>query len=368
MDTLSSVLNYFSTNKMIGQGKLLIFSDGVSNGNLDAFLSSYSSPDILRGLNASIRVSAVGGLQRNPGFSRFVDKWKSMSESDLAYFNSFDGINVSPYFVEQTESFLRYFAPFAYDAMILGCISVCSQVSSVYDTIINTSFEGASGNVVIDKLTGSRSLGTGNFIAENLFFTPKITTTVSAVWLGSNWTTEPSLRFPPGDVLIPPVDVEFSENFNYLPPAAKITASALALVVIILCIVSAVWVYRRKLAAIVRKSQPNIVIIFLVGAAISTSSIFFMGYEDTEAASSGWKDFACMAVPWLWSVGTNVQFSALFCKQYRILLLFRNKKLRRKKIIDVDLYKGIIALGGPNLVIMIVWSIVSPWKCKCILL
>jgi hypothetical protein len=89
--------------------------------------------------------------------------------------------------------------------------------------------------------------------------------------------------------------IEVQENLNLIPASLKWTGYGLFgfnLLVISIC---AAWIIRYRNTAEVRFSQPFFLMLVLLGCLISSSTIVAMAKESSDAA--------CMAVPWLYSVG-----------------------------------------------------------------
>jgi hypothetical protein len=65
----------------------------------------------------------------------------------------------------------------------------------------------------------------------------------------------------------------------------------------------------------------------LVGTLLSSATIIPLVIDD-QNMSFELADTACMASPWLYSLGFVLTFAALFAKTYRISRIFNNKKVR----------------------------------------
>ena len=68
-----------------------------------------------------------------------------------------------------------------------------------------------------------------------------------------------------------------------------------------------------------RVSQPFFLALVLIGCGISSSTIIAMAQEDE---GNGPVD-ACMAIPWLYSVGFSITFGSLFAKIRRVHNIFK---------------------------------------------
>jgi gamma-aminobutyric acid type B receptor len=69
---------------------------------------------------------------------------------------------------------------------------------------------------------------------------------------------------------------------------------------------------------------------------------------------------ACMASPWLYSLGFVITFSALFAKTYRIAKIFNNKSMQRIKIKTKDLFGAVGILAVLDGTLLAAWQVSSP--------
>jgi hypothetical protein len=101
--------------------------------------------------------------------------------------------------------------------------------------------------------------------------------------------------------------VEVPEELNLIPPPVKAIAYSMFgfnLLVILIC---AVWLYWKRETPQVQVSSPIFLLLVLLGCLISSSTIIAMAQEDAGDDPVP----ACMAVPWLYSVGFSVTFGTL---------------------------------------------------------
>jgi Trk-type K+ transport system membrane component len=65
----------------------------------------------------------------------------------------------------------------------------------------------------------------------------------------------------------------------------------------------------------VRAAQPLFLALVSIGSIVTSSTILPMSMEETTVAyGEHGLDMACMAAPWLYFLGMNIAFSALFAK------------------------------------------------------
>jgi len=84
---------------------------------------------------------------------------------------------------------------------------------------------------------------------------------------------------------------------------------------------------------------------------------------DDENNHESTANVACMAFPWLLSVGFTAIFAALFSKTWRIYEIMKNaKKFRRIQVTPKDVLAPYAGLMLVNFIILMCWTIFSPLK------
>jgi len=83
---------------------------------------------------------------------------------------------------------------------------------------------------------------------------------------------------------------------------------------------------------------------------------------DDGLASNRGCDIACMATPWLISIGFTVAFSALFSKLWRINKLFNNRQCRRIKVQEKDVLLPFAVVFTLNFAVLLSWTLVDPLR------
>lgn len=120
------------------------------------------------------------------------------------------------------------------------------------------------------------------------------------------------------------------------------------------------WVYFYRNTRIVKVMQPIFLLTVCFGVFILSSSIIPMSLDDGVISEKSC-DIACMAVPWLVSMGFTVSFSALFSKLWRINKLFNGKQgFRRIVVTEKDVLAPFAVLFVLNLVFLMTWTFADP--------
>jgi len=106
------------------------------------------------------------------------------------------------------------------------------------------------------------------------------------------------------------------EDLNMIPQALKVIAYALLGINFVAIVGCGLWLLLNRYSAQVTLSQPSFLVMVLLGCAISSSAILAMAHEEDEVIAYTTGDTttaaidspACMATPWLYSVGFCVTF------------------------------------------------------------
>jgi len=136
-----------------------------------------------------------------------------------------------------------------------------------------------------------------------------------------------------------------------------------------LCLFLFVWVHVHKSRAVVRLSSPVFMWTILFGGVISLLTIIPLSMQDDSfdrnlgytAAELDPLDFGCMAIPWLFTMGFCLQFSALFIKTWRLIVIFHNPHMKRfKHLHDKDLMVRMLPLFVVVIFVNALWMGVDP--------
>lgn len=119
------------------------------------------------------------------------------------------------------------------------------------------------------------------------------------------------------------------------------------------------WVIKRRKLRIVKTMQPVFLVAVCVGVSIMALSIVPMSIDDQTASDRG-SDMACMAIPWLFSMGFTLSQSALFSKLWRINKLFNARQVRRMQVTEKDVIGPFALLFTLNFSFLLVLTLVDP--------
>jgi hypothetical protein len=133
---------------------------------------------------------------------------------------------------------------------------------------------------------------------------------------------------------VPPDLLRREPDQNHLTPGVRAVGFALMGIAILTAVAAAVWVFLHRKHRIVTAAQPYFLYELCLGAIISASTIFSISFDE----SYGWSDQqlgrACMATPWLLSLGHIITYGALFSKLWRInkVLQFSRRKIEIRHV------------------------------------
>lgn len=161
-------------------------------------------------------------------------------------------------------------------------------------------------------------------------------------------------------------------ELGLIPQEVVYIMYAVAGICVSVCVGLATWVFINKKKKLIRNSSPIFMYEILFGATLSLISIFPMGMQDDTfnfhdpSFNKDWSrlDMACRAMPFLYSVGFSISFSALFVKTWRMVKLFNNRRFKRLKITDWMLLKYQVLIIGVIVLYNIGWLVIDPlyWK------
>jgi gamma-aminobutyric acid type B receptor len=156
---------------------------------------------------------------------------------------------------------------------------------------------------------------------------------------------------------IPLVLPDLTVDMNFLG-SLRILGYTLFGIIVVADIVSTIWVVRNWNTRIVSAGQPFFLVTIALGVLIMSASTVPMGFDDEN-----WEnlDQACMAEPWLLTVGFGIIFAGLFSKLWRVDRLISSAMRFSKKLVSIrDVMLPFCVLTLINVTILICWTIFAP--------
>lgn len=141
--------------------------------------------------------------------------------------------------------------------------------------------------------------------------------------------------------------------------AVRIVGYVLAIIIFSLSLYCVWWVYTYRKERVVRASQPLFLVTIAFGSFLMAATIIPLSIDDGVASVRGC-DIACMAAPWLFSVGFVTSFAALFSKLWRINKIFQSNRFQRVKVTEKDVLVPFAVLFVLNFALLLSWTIWDP--------
>ncbi|CAB9519776.1 acid type B receptor subunit 2 [Seminavis robusta] len=364
-----------------------ILSDSSSNlASKDYSLDYKTESDLAKAVNG------VGillpGIQIHPVLHDILEKDFKTNQELQQDFVVAHPPNLLP--ILQNHSFANttmlpsFFTGMVYDAVITLGLAACGQTEHYFSPdqflkgIRNQSFEGATGHVTYNNVTGTRDLLGLRFAITNVIIAED-SQQLTPGRIQFKSTTPVAIEFPSRVVDLGQGPFVYSDNTTSVPEALPHVDMDMNLIPLgvqgfgwglmgfimalsIGCIAFALQ-YRRKRA--VSSAQPAFLVMIASGCLVMATAIIPMSLQ--EPIPNSGLDIACMSQLYLVCLGFCVSFSALFCKLYRInKLQLRASQFRRVQVHVKDVVYPLVIMVGLNLVVLITWSAVDPlvWERK----
>lgn len=146
----------------------------------------------------------------------------------------------------------------------------------------------------------------------------------------------------------PPADAEIACEYAPSGTGAGIAGYLFCALGASICVVC-VFLFERNInEAIIRKSQPIFVRIFLFGALLMNLSIIVLIGPGTNAS--------CMARPWFICLSFTIMYAPLVMKLRRVEMLINNPKLKKIKITDYHVLAQVSAIIFVDILLLAIWS------------
>lgn len=277
----------------------------------------------------------------------------------------------------------------AYDAAIAAGLAACQAANQMpvkdestppyhnyfdgkahFQAFTETSFQGTSGNVTFDPVTGTRQhpnfrivniqKDEANSNATHLGF-KEVT---SGMYMDGSYQSIAPALYSDGTSDIPLDLPQAHVDPNYLSPQLRATGWAMATTVVALALGSMVWVRLHRHARVVLSAQPIFLHLVAIGVAIAGVAIVPLSIDRNSAASPQACHASCMSVPWLLSIGFSLTFSALWAKTHRVNKLLAQPNFRRMTVSPWDVARPMLVVLCSNVVVLSCWTALSPLQCE----
>jgi hypothetical protein len=302
---------------------------------------------------------------------RFLKAWKRSNATQVESANAANPMKPGEagYFFANSSYFQTYWPDYGngymFDATIATCLGACLAGNSNVDLaghnitsseahlrgIRSVDFAGATGRVKFGRnffdSDGSRLSSTSTWVVMNLIpsLDPLVPATISEIYANGTWTNVTDFIYADGTTL-PPKLLRDVPDQNYLNSAIRGVGLALMGVVILLALTTVAWVYIHREHRVLRAAQPAFLYVLALGSAISASTIIPISFDESYGWSEQQLSRACMAIPWLLSLGHIITYGTLFSKLWRInkVLQFSRRKIDVKQVACPATILAVLAL------------------------
>ena len=271
-----------------------IFSDGLV-GYLDGLQFEAGSKLALayRGIGV---VTATGGIAGMTNYDKLDTSMQQLkNEADLSYIESLfptdysDGKDVNHSVVSRNEAFMStptFATPFLYDAVIALGLASCQlrlrgnagfTGADLFQAFKNTTFEGTSGSVIFDPVTGTRDPNSAVFLLKNAVYNEDTTVEPGMIQFKSvdtdvfnsgQWENLMPYTFNDGTSTTSPDLPPLEADYNYPSVGLKVVGIIFFLIIFVLAIGFSCWTYIYRAKHVLRSSQPLFLYIISAGTLL----------------------------------------------------------------------------------------------------
>jgi hypothetical protein len=340
-------------------------------------------------------ITASENRFRDPQGDLFLKSWKQQNTSVLETLKTLNPIQPGQdgYYNPPSNFFTFRDQPvpgasYIYDAMIAVGMGMCNAANTTTwnDTISGEAHrdgirsvvlqQGASGKMAFGNVQALDSSGMRRFmpgarkdttnwigafnirIDANMKGIPVFGSdyVLSDRYMNRTWVKVLQFMYADGSASPPKLLRDFP-NQNYLAKSVVIFGFTLMAVALFAALISAVYVFTYTHHRIIQAAQPVFLYILCLGSAIAASAIVPISFDEGNGWTISALSKACMATPWLISLGVIMIYGALFGKLWRV-----NKVLQfsRRKITMQQTIWPVIALVLAAFVVLSLWTALDP--------
>ncbi|CAB9526357.1 expressed unknown protein [Seminavis robusta] len=314
---------------------------------------------------------SLGAVPPSPNFNQVYQQFTSSPTEQEQFLSSVPPAD-RQYFQNYTFQPTHSVHPLhlmSYDAVIAAGLAACHTPGQFNGTqlhrqiIYNTTFEGLSGHIHFDPVTGTRP--TAPFAIKNLVLsdsrsdnaTLRFDVRTTAVVVGTQINAMDPFIYHDNSTT-PPADKPPLEGFDYNLRPVGVQIFGMIISISMGLMVWTIW-NRRKF--VISAAQPVFLLQLCIGTITMACAIIPATFQ-SETPSSG-MDAACMSFVWLFALGWMTSISAILSKTWRLgQLMDGSQGMRRLKVEPMDVAKPFFMLLVWNVALLTAWTIVSPLK------
>ena len=403
-DVLTNIANVASALGMTSGNNLWVFSSfgalpfSVSASSLD---DSANATALLKGaLVVSADAAGVDADSFNahvaalpsqvsllPTINALLPPHGARNESGLGCRNDATSVSVSsgvftngPPDAAQAASWAR-----AFDTVLAVGLAACAADAgpnapdgeTLRRFLSSVSFQGLSGAVQFDNVTGSRVASTFPLVVLN--YRPAngstatsndltLTTVGSYDATADVWTFSQPVFLASTNSLVAPASLATSlpseflqpdQDFKFLPHGLKILGYVEVATLQTFCAVCAAWLIYYRKNRVVTSSQGPVLLIMVFGLSVASWAILALTVDGSPGEMIA-PQAACAFGPFLFAWGFLVALAALSGKTIRVYSVFNRTALMRTGISLERVYLGVALVACFALALLVAWTAASP--------
>lgn len=223
-------------------------------------------------------------------------------------------------FLENVQDY--FFQRAFYDATYGLAIAACEtpglfKGEELYKTLVNLEYEGVTGKIEFDLITGTRKPETVAVQIDNVFWSGEKSDddfirldSQRAVKISAGQVEHTRAWLYYGNTSKVPLSIPAIEHdYNLMPVGVQIVGWLLGGFVVCLSLSIIGWTYCNRNIFVVKAGQPQFLYQICVGTMLMALAVIPMSMQGTESTAQ--LNRVCMAAPWLVFCGFVVAFSAL---------------------------------------------------------
>jgi hypothetical protein len=310
-----------------------------------------TSTNITKLLFGAARLGPLGA-ERNPPTSA----WTEQSSTMVDKVNTVNPLEPGEtgYFFAEPDFFETYGTQYGdelmFDAVMATAMGACLADRDGGKTtglahvkgIRSVDFQGASGQVKFERGSdglGAREISTIIWGVYNYNLLPTtdegfISASLTDTQINGIWKNLDEFVYADGTT-VPPELLRDLPDQNYLTGAFRAIGLTLMGITMFGAVVTIAWVYLHREHRVLRAAQPPFLYMLALGSAVSASTIFVISFDESKGWTEEQLSSACMAIPWLISLGHILTYGALFCKLWRVnrVLQFSRRKITTRQVV-----------------------------------
>lgn len=339
---------------------------------------SFESDSVLaKAYDGASLIGATAGIAGMLSYDSFAHAMRGIQNpADLEYLQQQMPPNPefnSPQFLQKiTSGYSAFFYDAALALGLAACRSIAGKTGSQlfeldgpqhYKALVEQEFRGVTGNIILDRETGTREATSTLFQVVN--FRPYTNASqevgfqqvVTHIYQNQSWNQLDPHYFQGGSTVVPPDLPPFTLEENFLAIQLRGFILTLCGLAMLLAVGFGLWTWRSRTTHVVRASQPFFLFVICAGSFVLAATIIPLSMDPSffnKSTSEYDGRVACTMIPWLITMGFSLVFSALFTKIYRVNRILNNpRRFQRIHVAVKDVLVPMVALlSGTSSVII----------------